>query len=66
MDKPRKKLAVFTLKASAHALCTEGQCNLGQRNGLSHNDITDIASLYGTTCVKSIIKPLPYMKLVYI
>ena len=66
MDKPRKKLAVFTLKASAHAFYTEGQCNLGQRNGLSHNDIIDIASLYGSTCGYSIIKPLPYMKLIYI
>ena len=45
MDKPRKKLVVFTLKASAHALCTERQCNLGQRNGLSRNDITILQTL---------------------
>ena len=51
-----KKLTVFSLKASAHALCEGGQCNQGQRDGLKFTDITDIATLYGTTCGKSIIK----------
>ena len=63
-----KKLTVFSLKASAHALCEGGQCKPGQRDGLNRTDITDIATLYkctditdiatlyGTTCDKSIIK----------
>ena len=51
-----KNFTVFTLKASAHALCDGGRCNPGQRDGLSRADITDIAILYGTTCGKNIIK----------
>ena len=51
-----KKLTVFSLRASAHALCDGGQCKPGQRDGINCTDITDIATLYGTTYDKSIIK----------
>ena len=50
-----KQFTFFTLKKSAHELCG-GQCEPGQRNGLSPTDITDIASLYKTTCSKNFIK----------
>ena len=45
-----KDFRVFTLKDEAHALCSGGRCNPGQRNGLSANDIVDIKVLYGTSC----------------
>ena len=51
-----KNFTAFTLRASAHALCEGGRCNPGQRNGLSRTDITDIQTLYATTCSKKIIK----------
>ena len=51
-----KTFTVFTLKQSAHGLCEGGRCNPGQRNGLSRTDITDIQTLYATTCSKKIIK----------
>ena len=47
-----KTFRVLTLKPEAHALCKDGRCNPGQRNGLSVNDISDIATLYKTTCGK--------------
>ena len=47
-----KTFTVFTLKPSAHGLCEGGRCNPGQRNGLSRTDITDIKTLYATTCSK--------------
>ena len=51
-----KKFTVYTLKAAAHDLCEGGQCNPGQRDGLSRTDITDIETLYGTTCGKNVIQ----------
>ena len=51
-----RSFTVFTLKQSAHALCKDGRCSPGQRNGLSLNDIIDIQTLYGTTCGKKIQK----------
>ena len=51
-----KNFTLFTLKASAHALCEGGRCNPGQRIGLSRSDVTDIATLYKTTCGKNFIK----------
>ena len=50
-----KNFTAFTLKESAHALCENGRCNPGQRDGLSRRDITDIETLYRTTCSKKII-----------
>ena len=47
-----KTFRVLTLKQEAHELCKDGSCNPGQRNGLSVNDISDIATLYKTTCGK--------------
>ena len=47
-----KTFRVFTLKQEAHELCKHGRCNPGQRDGLSVNDVTDIATLYKTTCGK--------------
>ena len=47
-----KPFTVMTLKQEAHDLCEGGRCTPGQRNGLSANDISDIASLYQTTCGK--------------
>ena len=51
-----KNFTVFTLKPSAHKLCEGGKCHPGQRDGLSRTDITDIKTLYGTTCGKNIIQ----------
>merc|ERR1719400_2156533 len=45
-----KNFTIYTLKPSAHKLCEGGKCNPGQRDGLSRTDITDIKSLYRTTC----------------
>ena len=45
-----KTFRVFTMKDTAHALCEGGQCRPGQRNGLSPGDISDIATLYKTSC----------------
>ena len=50
-----KIFTAYTLKDSAHALCENGRCNPGQRDGLSRRDITDIETLYRTTCSKKII-----------
>ena len=47
-----KTFRVFKLKQEAHELCKHGRCNPGQRDGLSVNDVTDIATLYKTTCGK--------------
>ena len=47
-----KNLTVLILKQSAHDLCEGGQCNPGQRDGLSVNDIKNIQLLYGTNCCK--------------
>ena len=47
-----KTFTVLNLNEKAHALCKDGRCNPGQRNGLSPNDVADIASLYKTTCGK--------------
>ena len=47
-----KTFRVLTLKPEAHALCKGGRCNPGQRNGLSVNDVSDIATLYNTFCGK--------------
>ena len=47
-----KTFRVLTLKQEAHELCKHGRCNPGQRDGLSVNDVTDIATLYKTTCGK--------------
>ena len=44
-----KIFTVFTLKESAHALS-------GQRDGLSHIDVTNMATSYGSTCGKKISK----------
>ena len=49
-----KTFTFMTLKQEAHDLCEDGRCTPGQRNGLSANDISDIASLYQTTCGKQI------------
>ena len=43
---------VFTLKPSANALCENGKCTPGQRDGLSKGDISKIATLYRTSCGK--------------
>ena len=51
-----KNFTVFTLKESAHALCEGAQRSSGQRDGLSHTDITDIATYHGSTCSKKISK----------
>lgn len=53
-----KKFTLYTLRASAHALCEGGRCDPGQRTGLSRSDITDIANLYNTTCGESFMKIL--------
>jgi len=45
-----KTFRVLTLKQEAHDRCKGGSCNPGQRNGLSVNDISDVATLYKTTC----------------
>ena len=45
-----KSFTLFTLKPEAHALCKNGLCNPGQRDGLSPNDINEIRILYGATC----------------
>ena len=45
-----KNFTLFTLKPEAHALCKNGLCNPGQRDGLSPNDINEIRILYGATC----------------
>ena len=45
-----KSFTLFTLKPKAHALCKNGHCNPGQRDGLSPNDINEIRILYGATC----------------
>ena len=58
-----KKFTVYTLKQSAHALCEGGRCNPGQRVGLSRTDISDIATLYGTTCGKNIIQTFAVHKI---
>ena len=51
-----KNFTLFTLKPEAHALCKNGRCNPGQRDGLSLNDIKEIQILYGTTCGEKIRK----------
>ena len=51
-----KYFTFFTLKPEAHALCEEGRCNPGQRDGLSINDINEIKLLYGTSCGKKIVR----------
>ena len=51
-----KNFTLFTLKPEAHALCKNGRCNPGQRDGLSLNDIKEIQILYGTTCGEKIQK----------
>lgn len=43
---------ILTLKDAAHALCKGGRCEPGQRNGLSSGDISDISTLYKSTCSK--------------
>ena len=55
-----KTFRVLTLKPEAHALCKDGRCNPGQRNGLSSNDVSDIATLYKTTCGKKKANNIPY------
>ena len=59
-----KNFTVFTLKPSAHKLCEGGICHPGQRDGLSRTDITDIKTLYGTTCGKNIIQTSTIHKIV--
>ena len=49
-----KTFKVFKLKDEAHSLCHGGRCNPGQREGLSRHDISDIATLYQTTCGRKI------------
>ena len=61
-----KTFTVLTLKAVAHDLCENGQCHPGQRDRLSRSDVTDIATLYKTTCGKNIIKPLNICKIICI
>ena len=51
-----KNFTLFTLKPEAHALCKNGRCKPGQRDGLSLNDIKEIQILYGTTCGEKIRK----------
>ena len=51
-----KTFTVLSLNERAHSLCKDGRCKPGQRNGLSPNDITDIATLYQTTCSKLFLK----------
>ena len=43
---------ILTLRDKAHALCKGGRCEPGQRNGLSSGDISDISTLYKSTCSK--------------
>ena len=43
---------ILKLKDEAHALCKGGRCEPGQRNGLSSGDISDISTLYKSTCSK--------------
>lgn len=45
-----KEITVLTLNEKAHRLCENGRCSPGQREGLSVNDVLDIASLYNTSC----------------
>ena len=47
-----KEFRMFTMKDRAHALCEGRRCRRGQRNGLSPGDISDIATLYSTSCIK--------------
>ena len=56
-----KYFTLFTLKPEAHALCKNGHCNPGQRDGLSFNDIKEIQILYGTTCGEKIRKIIDEM-----
>ena len=45
-----EEITVLTLNEKAHRLCENGRCSPGQREGLSVNDVLDIASLYNTSC----------------
>ena len=47
-----KEITVLTLNEKAHRLCENGRCSPGQREGLSVNDVSDIAFLYNTSCGK--------------
>ena len=47
-----KEITVLTLNEKAHRLCENGRCSPGQREGLSINDVSDIAFLYNTSCGK--------------
>ena len=60
-----QKLTVFTLKASANALCEGGRCNPGQRNGLKCTDITDIDIFMEQHAARTLSKPLPNIELIY-
>ena len=61
-----KHFPVYTLKAAAHDLCENGKCHPGQRDRLSRSDVTDIATLYKTTCGKNIFEPLNICKIICI
>ena len=61
-----KNFTLYTLKAAAHDLCENGKCHPGQRARLSRSDVTDIATLYKTTCGKNIIEPLNICKIICI